>query len=620
MAVLRVALVGAPNCGKTVLFNALTGARAKVANYPGVTVDRRSGVFTADKDIEILDLPGTYSLHTTSPDEEVTRQVLLGQRDSTARPNVILAVADATNLRMSLRMLLELKQLGLPMLTSLNLSDVARRRGLQIDIPQLSRLLGMPVVETTAISHKGTQALKQALLDFPKSTHSTPSTAPDIENLDSEALYRQADQIIQAVVIKQTRLPVWHQRLDQVVLHPILGLLLLSTVLLLTFQAVYSWSAPLMDGIESLIGQFANWVGTRLPEGILHSLLVDGIIAGVGSVVVFLPQITILFLFILLLEDSGYLPRAAFLLDNLFDKIGLSGRTFIPLLSSFACAVPSIMSARTISNPRERLVTIAIAPLMTCSARLPVYALLIGAFIPQRTVGGVFNLQGLTLFILYLIGILSAVLVAWFMKRLAKRRGGMRQFPLLMELPTYRMPNFKHIALSLWERISAFLKKAGSIIFALSVILWALVSFPAAPADATLPSIEYSFAGILGQWIEPLFAPLRFNWQICIAMITGLAAREVVVASLGTIYAVAATSDELLQQSLVPILHDSWDLPTAFALLTWYIYAPMCAATLVVIKRETNSTGKTLLIIGYLTALAYFGAWVVYHLTTRILT
>lgn len=619
MAVLRVALVGAPNCGKTVLFNALTGARAKVANYPGVTVDRRIGQFSADKQIEIIDLPGTYSLHTTSPDEEVTRQVLLGQLDAANRPNVILAVADATNLRMSLRMLLELKQLGLPMLASLNLSDVARRRGLQIDITHLSRLLGMPVVETTAISHKGTQAVKQALLDFPKTSHAAQSAPSAPENLDAAELYQQADQIIQAVVIKQTALPLWHQKLDQLVLHPVFGVLLLLVVLLLTFQAVYSWSEPLMDGIEILIGQFADGVSALLPEGILQSLIVDGVIAGVGSVLVFLPQITILFLFILLLEDSGYLPRAAFLLDNLFDKIGLSGRTFIPLLSSFACAVPSIMSARTISNPRERLVTIAIAPLMTCSARLPVYTLLIAAFIPQRTIGGVFNLQGLTLFSLYLIGILSAVLVAWIMKLLAKSRGGMRQFPLLMELPTYRMPNFKHIALSLWDRVSAFLKKAGSIIFAVSVILWALVSFPAAPADATLPAIEYSFAGMLGHWIEPLFAPLGFNWQICIAMVTGIAAREVIVASLGTIYAVSAGSEELLQQSLVPILHDSWSLPTAFALLVWYIYAPMCAATLAVIKRETNSTGKTLLIAGYLTALAYFGAWLAYHLAVRLL-
>jgi ferrous iron transport protein B len=619
MSKLNIALVGAPNCGKTALFNALTGARAKVANYPGVTVDKRIGLFSENHNLQIIDLPGTYGLQTTSPDEEVTRNVLLGRLDSQSRPDVILAVADATNLRMSLRMLLELKQLALPMLVSLNLSDVARRRGLKIDIPKLSQLLEMPVVETVAISTKGTTAVKQALLAFQNSTRQNTPPVSSIDQLDSEQLYRQVDQIMQAVVLQQTALPLWHQKLDQLVLHPVSGILLLLTVLLLTFQAVYSWSAPLMDSIESLVGYVADGLNAVLPDGILRSLLVDGIVAGVGSVLVFLPQIAILFLFILLLEDSGYLPRAAFLLDNLFDKIGLSGRTFIPLLSSFACAVPSIMSARTISDPRERLVTIAIAPLMTCSARLPVYALLIAAVIPQRQVWGLFNLQGLTLFLLYFIAILSAIIVAWVMKIMAKTRGRIRQFPLLMELPTYRMPNFKHIALALWDRVRAFLKKAGTIIFALTIVLWALVSFPEAPQNATLPAIEYSFAGILGRFIEPLFSPLGFSWQICIAMITGVAAREVVVASLGTIYAVGAGSEELLQQSLIPIIHNTWSLPTAFAFLTWYIYAPMCMATIAVIKRETKSSAKTALITFYLTLLAYLGAWLVYQISSRFI-
>ncbi|MBE2897999.1 ferrous iron transport protein B [Pasteurellaceae bacterium 20609_3] len=605
---MNVALVGAPNCGKTVLFNALTGLRAKVANYPGVTVDKKAGRCRENPNITLIDLPGTYSLHTTSLDEDVTRKVLHGELGEA--PEAILAVVDATNLRMSLRMLLELKALGLPMMAALNLSDVACHRGLKIDIARLSDLLGMPVVETVAISRRGITALCQQLRD-----NAFANTPTDTAHEAQSGHYQAADAILAQVVQTQPHLPVWHQRLDALVLHPVWGFAVLLVILLLTFQAVYSWSAPLMDLIEASVGAFGEWLAGVLPEVLLQSLLVDGVIAGVGSVLVFLPQIAILFLLILLLEDSGYLPRAAFLLDTLFDKVGLSGRTFIPLLSSFACAVPSIMSARTISNPRERLVTIAIAPLMTCSARLPVYALLIAAVVPDKTVWGVFNLQGLTLFALYLIAILSAIVVAWVMKYVAKRRGGVRQFPLLMELPTYRMPNFKHIALSLWDRVSAFLKKAGTVIFALSVILWALVSFPQAPVGAALPEIEYSLAGTLGHWIEPLFSPLGFDWQICIAMITGIAAREVVVASLGTIYAVGAGSEELLQQSLIPIIHNTWSLPTAFAFLAWYIYAPMCMATIAVIKRETKSNAQTALITLYLTALAYFAAWCVFHLT-----
>lgn len=356
-----------------------------------------------------------------------------------------------------------------------------------------------------------------------------------------------------------------------------------------------------------------------MPAGLLQDLLINGVIAGLGSVLVFLPQIAILFAFILLLEDSGYLPRAAFLLDNVLAKTGLSGRAFIPLLSSFACAVPAVMSARTIPNPRERLVTIAIAPLLTCSARLPVYALIIAAVIPDKTVWGIFNLQGLTLFGLYLAGILSAALAAWVMKRFAAGQGKIRTFPLLMELPTFRMPNFKHITVSLWDRVKAFLKRAGTIIFALSVILWALVSFPAMPEGATGAAIDYSYAGTLGRWIQPIFAPLGFTWQMCIAMIPGIAAREVVVAALGTVYAVGAASEDAVQTALIPIVHDNWGLPTAFAFLAWYIYAPMCMATLAVIKRETNSMRDTLLITGYLFALAYFFAFVVYQISSRIL-
>ncbi|EGY53321.1 ferrous iron transport protein B [Neisseria shayeganii] len=612
-------LVGAPNCGKTVLFNGLTGSNAKVANYPGVTVDKREGVFIDDSNIHIIDLPGTYSLRTTSPDENVTRDMVLGKYGQV--PDAIIAVADATNLRMTLRMILELKTLGIPMAVSLNMSDVARARGLEIDAAKLSGLLGIPVLETAAVRRESIQTVREAVAKLPRKhtqTFDPAAAARDLEALDSAALYAEVESILAQVVRSEMKLPAWHRRLDSIVLHPFWGMLILMAVLLLVFQAVYSWSEPLMGWIEEGFGALGEWVAATLPPGILQDLLVNGVIAGIGSVLVFLPQITILFAFILLLEDSGYLPRAAFLLDNLLAQSGLSGRSFIPLLSSFACAVPAVMSARTIHDPRERLVTIAIAPMLTCSARLPVYALIIAAVIPQQTVWGVFNLQGLTLFGLYAVAILSAGLVAYVMKLLATRRGKVQQFPLLMELPTFRMPNFKHIVTSLWERVSAFLKRAGTVIFAISVVLWVLVSFPAPPEGATGAAIDHSFAGQLGHLIQPLFAPLGFTWEMCIAMIPGLAAREVVVAALGTVYAVGADSEEAVQNALIPVVSGGWGLPTAFAFLAWYVYAPMCMATLAVIKRETKSAKHTLLITAYLFALAYAAAFVVYQITSRL--
>ncbi len=624
MSIRYLALLGAPNCGKTVLFNGLTGANARVANYPGVTVEQREGVLLDDASIRIIDLPGTYSLRTTSLDEQVAQDVVLGKYGR--QPDGIIAVADATNLRMTLRMVLELKTLGLPMAVSLNLSDVAYARGLRIDSRKLGELLGVPVLETVAVRADGIRAVRQAAAnllppaDSGQPVRVQPSGSPEaqLDALDSDTLYRQVEDILQQVVSAEMALPAWHRRLDTLAMHPVWGLLLLLLALFLVFQAVYSWSAPFMDGIESGVGAVGEWVASVLPPGILADLLVNGVIAGVGSVLVFLPQITILFAFILLLEDSGYLPRAAFMLDNLLAKTGLSGRAFIPLLSSFACAVPAVMAARTIQDPRERLVTIAIAPMLTCSARLPVYALIIAAVIPEYTVAGVFNLQGLTLFGLYLLGMASAALTAYVLKRLARRQGNVQQFPLLMELPTFRTPNFKHILRSLWEKVFAFLKRAGTIIFAISVVLWFLVSFPAPPAGADGAPIDYSFAGMLGHLIQPLFAPLGFSWQMCIAMIPGLAAREVVVAALGTVYAVGADGDEAIQSALMPIVSHDWGLPTALAFLVWYVYAPMCMATLAVIRRETKSLRHTLMITAYLFVLAYVMALMTYRLALGV--
>lgn len=618
MSQVYYALVGAPNCGKTVLFNALTGAHAKVANYPGVTVDRREGRLIGSPDVTIIDLPGTYSLRVTSPDEAVTRKVLFGEMGT--QPDAIIAVADATNLRMTLRLVLELKTLGLPMVVSLNLSDIARKRGVQIETARLAELLGVPVVETVAISQSGTEAIRKAIAMLPKEPSpplDAKRAAEVIDSLDSRELYEDVTRLLRDSTHTHMTLPAWHTKLDAFVLHPVWGVLLLLLILLLVFQAVYTWSAPLMDSIEGAFTWLGEWVAANMPPGILSDLIVNGVIAGIGSVLVFLPQITILFAFILLLEDSGYLPRAAFLMDNLLAKSGLSGRAFIPLLSSFACAVPAVMSARTIQDPRERLVTISVAPLLTCSARLPVYALIIAAVIPQQTVWGL-NLQGLVLFILYLAGILSAGLVAFVMKKIAKRHGRIQQFPLLMELPTYRLPNFKNILLNLWDKVRSFLKRAGTIIFALSVVLWALVSFPGAPENAKGPAIDYSFAGMIGRLLQPIFEPIGFTWQMTIAMIPGVAAREVVVAALGTVYAVSADSNEATSNALIPIVHNDWGLPTAFAFLAWYVYAPMCLATIAVIRRETRSPQHTALIVGYLLVLAYAFSFIVYRLTLAL--
>ncbi|WP_296403039.1 ferrous iron transporter B [Psychrobacter sp.] len=616
---ITLALVGAPNCGKTALFNTLTGSNAKVANYSGVTVDKRSASFIENRAVRILDLPGTYGLATTSPDEEVTRKVLTGEMPNEPTPDGIIIVADATNLRMSLRMILELKSLGLPMIIALNLNDVAVSRGMKVDEKALSEELGVPVVKTVAIKRNANQKLMSVVNDFFKEHNGESRPVRFSQTVrDSQDLYRQADEIIHRTVSMSPTMPKWHERLDYWALHPVVGLVILFIILFVIFQAVYAWATPMMDGIESLVNAFGAVLSNWLPEGILKSLIIDGIIAGVGSVVVFVPQIALLFLFLLMLEDSGYLPRAAFLLDNLLSRVGLSGRSFIPLLSGFACAVPAIMSTRTIPNPKERLVAISVLPMLTCSARLPIYALIIAAVVPNKTVMGIFNLQGMTLFLLYTAGMVSAAIISWIMTRFHRGRVEQVSFPLLMELPTYRMPNVKHIATELWTKVRAFLVQAGTVIFALTVILWFLVSFPAPPAGATDTAINYSFAGMLGSVIEHVFRPIGFTWQMCIALIPGLAAREVVVAALGTVYAVGGASEEVASHTLIPIIHAQWGLATALSFLVFYIYAPMCLATLAVIRRETKSMKQTVLISAYLFVLAYVMAWITYRIAGSI--
>ncbi|GAB2314583.1 ferrous iron transporter B [Stenotrophomonas geniculata] len=611
-APLRVALVGNPNSGKTALFNQLTGSRQKVANYTGVTVERKEGRLRAPsgREFAVLDLPGAYSLHPASLDEAITRDLCRGFYPGEAAPDVLLCVIDATNLRLHLRFALELRELGKPMVVALNMVDAAQRRGIRVDVAALERELGVPVVETVAVRKQGAKALVERL-DAMVPHLDAPVPGPE-GGIDYHAKVRQ---ILSVAVRMPARTAKIDDALDRWLLHPVFGLVSLAVVMFLIFQAVYAWATPLMDGIEAGFAWLGQFVGSVLPEGPLASLLTDGIIAGVGGVVVFLPQILILFFFILVLEESGYLPRAAFLLDRMMAAAGLSGRSFIPLLSSFACAVPGIMSTRSIQDPRDRLATILVAPLMTCSARLPVYALLIGAFIPQKTVWGVFNQQGLVLFGLYAAGILSALAMSWIMK---KWRRDKSEHPLMLELPSYRLPHVRDLAVGLYERGMIFLKRVGGIILALTILLWVLLSFPAAPAGATMPAIDYSYAGQIGHAMAVFFAPLGFNWQICIALIPGLAAREVAVSSLATVYALSAADDDAASQALTPLISDGWSLATALSLLVWYIYAPMCISTLATIKRETNSWKQMGFAAFYLFAAAYVAALITYQVTKAL--
>jgi len=619
-APLRLALAGNPNCGKTALFNRLTGSRQKVANYAGVTVERKEGRFNGSdgRVYAVLDLPGAYSLNAASLDEAVTRDVIRGFYPGEAEPDVIVCVADATNLRLHLRFALELREIGKPMILAVNMMDAARRRGIAIDLPKLQEELGIPVVETVAVQRHGAAALIDAIESMGR--HMAPpakSLGVDIAH-DADELHERTRALLAATVTMPTRTAKIDDALDRWLLHPVVGLLALAVVMFLIFQAVYAWAAPLMDGIDAATEWLGAAVGEALPEGPLNSLLVDGVIAGLGGVIVFLPQILILFFFILALEESGYLPRAAFLLDRMMAGAGLSGRSFIPLLSSFACAIPGIMATRSIQDPRDRIATIMVAPLMTCSARLPVYALLIGAFVPEREVGP-FNQQGLVLFGLYIAGILSALVVSFVMKKWRRLRatdGG--EHALLLELPSYRLPNPRDVLIGLWERAVIFLKRVGGIILALTILLWFLLSFPGAPEGATGPAIDYSFAGRIGHALAFLFAPLGFNWQICIALIPGLAAREVAVASLATVYAVAGVDDDASAQALAPLIADGWSLATALSLLVWYIYAPMCIATLATIKRETGSWKRMAGVAGYLFALAWLASFVTYRVALAL--
>jgi ferrous iron transport protein B len=614
-AMLRVALVGNPNCGKTALFNALTGSRQKVANYPGVTVERKSGLAhtPSGAQISVLDLPGTYSLRARSPDEVVTRDVVLGRLAGETPPDVMICVADATNLRLVLRLVLELKQIGRPMVLVLNMFDIAERQGWTINLDRLSRDLGMPVVTTVATRKRGVDQLMTAVQQLGQSIRQAEAwrepTAAEIRTAHSDA-----ERIRKACVKPPARPDTLTGRLDSVLLHPVAGTAILMVLLFFMFQAVFSWAQPLMDLIKAGFDALSNLVNHTLPAGMLESLISDGIISGVGSVLVFVPQIMILFLFIILLEDTGYMPRAAFLMDKIMGGAGLHGRAFIPLLSSFACAIPGIMGARVIDNRRDRLTTILVAPLMTCSARIPVYTLIISAFVPNRSVWGFLSLQGVVMFGLYAAGILSALLVGFVVRKVFWR--GTSE-PFIMELPAYKLPDWKNVLTGVLIRGKIFVKRAGTVILGMMIVVWFLSTVPGPPPGAVGPAINYSFAGMIGHFLEPALHPIGFNWQIAVALIPGLAAREVAVAALGTVYAVAG-SGEAAMGPLAGVLHAHWSLATACSLLAWYVFAPQCASTLGVIKRETNSWTWPVVTFVYMMTLAYAAAFATFHIAQAL--
>jgi len=607
-----VALVGNPNSGKTSLFNLLTGGKQKVANYAGVTVERKEGKLDlGSQSLRILDLPGVYSLYPRSLDEEITCNVLLGRATGEKKPDLVLCVLDATNLRRNLRLVLAVKRMRLPCIVVINMMDIARKRGIDINLSKLEQELQLPIVESIGIQTKGDKAVREKLAAYDFKTHDNTLNSTEI----SDHQLIEADNTVVQGILKRMGLdqiiadPL-SDRFDRILLHPIVGPIILFIVLFFIFQAVFSWAEYPKEMIEAGTDFVSQFISNLLPEGWLQSLLVHGVIAGLGGVLVFLPQILILFFFILLLEESGYLPRAAYLLDRLMGSVGLSGRSFIPLLSSFACAIPGIMATRTISNARDRLVTILIAPLMTCSARLPVYALLIGAFIPARKIAFGIELQGFVLFALYAAGILGAMLVAWILKTFLSSQKAFH--PLMMELPNYHMPSFKNIVIGLWQRTIIFLKRVGGTILLLTIALWFLASYPNPPLGAIGPAIEYSYAGMLGKALAIIFAPIGFNWEISIALVPGLAAREVVVSSLATVYAIAGQASSA-EEALTPILQQGWSLATALSLLVWFVFAPQCLSTIAVVKRETGGYKIPMIMLTYLFSLAYLASFITYQ-------
>ncbi|MDD3798641.1 MAG: ferrous iron transporter B [Novosphingobium sp.] len=602
------ALVGNPNAGKSALFNALTGARQKIANYPGVTVERKAGrlVLPSGEPVELVDLPGSYGLDATSPDEEVTRRVILGEFPGQAQPEVLVIVLDASNLEQHLVFAQEVIELGRPTIVALNMLDLAERDGLVLDPKALEQALGVPVIPTVAVRRKGLAELTDAIARAECKAEADPHAHPR-PHITLPERRLAAHNIAQGAILSETAQHRLHSRMDNLLLHPWLGPPILFALLFVIFQAVFAWATPFADVLDGVVSRLIDLANANLPAGFVRDLLTQGVLSGVGSVVVFLPQIVILFAFILTMEATGYMARAAFLMDRLMAYVGLSGRSFIPLLSSFACAIPGIMATRSIADPKDRLTTILVAPLMTCSARLPVYAVIIAAFIPNRTVGWGIGLQGLVLFALYVAGIVGAMLVALVLRR-SVTKGAASGF--IMELPKYQLPRLSDLAIGLWQRAWIFLRRAGTIIFTATVVLWLLLSFPkAAPGES---QVDSSIAGHIAQGLEVVVRPIGFNHEIALALVPAMAAREVAVSSLATTYAVAADDEDQAATALTEQLSARWSLPTALAFLAWFVFAPQCLSTIAVARRETNGWKWPAFMLLYLFGLAYVFAGITY--------
>ena len=688
-----VVTIGNPNTGKSTLFNALTGLRQKVGNFPGVTVEHVVGKLRlADGETDVVDLPGTYSLSAQSPDEMVTVDVLLGRVDEVGKPDVVLLIVDATNLRRNLFLASQVLEIGLPVVIALNMTDLLEAQGIALDLLQLEAALGVPLVPIAAARGGGLERLREALSEA--IAHGKPSpvcispalrrAAADLAStlrargIDAQTVeveralideqgyaeqrlieragvalherlqavrqsltqgrnlatveardrYSWINTLVARVERREEREPGWHEALDRWLNHPVYGSIAFLLSMTIVFQSVFAWATPLMDLIDGAAGALGDQVRGFVPPGLLQSFLVDGVIAGVGSVVVFLPQIVLLFAFIIALEDSGYMSRAAFVVDRLMRWCGLSGQSFIPMLSSFACAVPGIMGTRVIANPRDRLATILAAPFMTCSARLPVYALLIAAFVPPRTwLGGLVNLQGLVLLAFYLLGMVGAIFTAFLINRLAFS-GPRSRF--LLEMPPYRLPQLRSVALKLLSRVRIFLKRAGTIIFAVALVVWVLASFPRVSVEAGSsvgPPIAESYLGRMSRTVEPVFAPLGWDWKVTAAVIASFPAREVVIAVLGTLYAVEdADADPDGEARLVDRIRAArhgdgspvFTLPMALGLMVFYALCLQCVSTLAVIRRETNSWRWPIVAWSYMTTLGYLGALLCFRVGTSL--
>lgn len=621
---LRVALVGAPNAGKTTLFNALTGSTARVGNYPGVTVERRSGTLLGEDDaVEILDLPGTYALHGETPDEQVVTHVLAGNQAGEPRPDALVVTVDATTLRRGLGLVREALDLGLPTIVVATMIDEVKARGGTFDPMALSRLLGVHVVGVVGHRGVGLDPLRTFLRDpsaWPRPTAGSHGTA--------EQRFAWADRICDELGCDELRPNSRTDRIDRVLLHPVAGVAVFLGVMVLLFQSIFAWAVPAMDAIDETFASLGSYSREILPAGWLTDLWADGILAGVGSVVIFLPQIVILFTALHFLQDVGYMARAAFVVDRVMGWVGLQGRSFVPLLSCYACAVPGIMAARTVASPRERLATILVAPFMTCSARLPVYTLLIAAFVPAATVVGL-GLQGLVMFGLYALGALTAFGSAALLNR-TLLKGSVSVF--YMELPPYRWPTPRLVARQVWESAAAFLKRAGTIILIASIVLWGLLSFPSAPIDPSLTpteqasaNLEASVAGRVGHAIEPAIEPLGFDWKIGVGLLASLAAREVIVSTLAQIYAVSDAEDfaglrTALESDVDPVTGErAFTLPTALSLMVFFVFALQCTSTIAIMARETGSWRWPALAFGYMFGLAWLGSFVTYHVARALL-